>query len=297
MTTYGSDDQHTPRPVDALSDEPVHETVGAYALGLLDADEATAFEEHLAECERCGEQLEELVGMGPLLSGLADLHEPPGDPVAATGQRARPPVPQDLGPPMAQDRRRPTVQDRAADLIARPNPRLADQVLDDLATHRARRRRRGRYLVAAAAALIIAGPVATVAVSGSADQAPRPVTDSVAFDHMNHKVHATDAVTKVSATIGMKSQPSGTNAVLELSNVRGPLKCTLVAVGVNGAEETMATWSVTRWGYGIGGSKWPDARAPLYVHGSAAMDSRHIDHFEVRTADGRRLVSVDAQGA
>ena len=46
-----------------------HETVGAYALGILDDAEATAFEAHLAGCEWCAQQLDELAGMEPMNVG------------------------------------------------------------------------------------------------------------------------------------------------------------------------------------------------------------------------------------
>lgn len=49
-----------------------HETVGAYALGILDDAEATAFEAHLATCEWCAQQLDELAGDG------ADARRPRG---------------------------------------------------------------------------------------------------------------------------------------------------------------------------------------------------------------------------
>lgn len=104
-----------------------HETVGAYALGILDDAEATAFEAHLATCEWCAQQLDELAGMEPMLAALADL---PGTGSPAIGES----------------------------LSARPSPRLAERLVDEVAERRATKRRKGFYLVAAAAALIIGGP-------------------------------------------------------------------------------------------------------------------------------------------
>lgn len=66
----------------------IHETVGAYALGILDDAEATAFEEHLATCEWCAQQLDELAGMEPMLAALADLPASQGSP--AIGESSRP---------------------------------------------------------------------------------------------------------------------------------------------------------------------------------------------------------------
>jgi hypothetical protein len=159
------------------------------------------------------------------------------------------------------------------------------------------------YLVAAAAALIIGGPVVVVATSdggGTSSQAmqmdPHPTSpaEDAFFDHMTEKVHATDPTTKVTATVGMEKKAWGTHAVLELKNVKGPLKCSLIAVSKSGEEEVVTSWSVPAWGYGIPDSPNPAGKNPLYVHGGAAMQRADIDHFEVRTFDGKRLVDVAA---
>ncbi|MFE1956034.1 zf-HC2 domain-containing protein [Streptomyces sp. NPDC059524] len=250
----------------------VHETVGAYALGVLDGAEATAFEAHLATCERCAQQLEEFAGMEPMLAALADLPAGGGTP--------------DIGEALA----------------ARPGPRLAESLVEEVARRRAGRRRRGLYLVAAAAALVIGGPLTVMAVTGDdsgrppavAEPHPTSPAEDAFFHHMDEKIEATDAGTDVTATIGMEKKAWGTHTVLELKNVKGPLKCSLIAVGKNGERETVTTWAVPKWGYGIPGSAHDSAKYPLYVHGGAAFDRDQIDHFEVETLDGKRLVEVDA---
>ncbi|MFH9067847.1 anti-sigma factor family protein [Streptomyces alboflavus] len=268
----------------------VHETVGAYALGILDDAEATAFEAHLAGCDFCAHQLEEFSGMAPMLAALADF------PGADVGGAAAAPAPAAHGPLRG-------VPQIGEQLAARPSPRLADRLVDEVAVKRAQRRRRGMYLVAAAAALIIGGPLAVFAVSdddgggtkevAGADPHPTSPAEDAFFHHMDDKIAATDPRTKVTATVGTEKKAWGTHTVLELKNVKGPLKCSLIAVGKDGKKETVTTWSVPKWGYGIKDStnKW--ARSPLYVHGGAAFDRDDIDHFEVRTFDGERLVEVD----
>ncbi|WP_202516215.1 MULTISPECIES: zf-HC2 domain-containing protein [unclassified Streptomyces] len=243
-----------------------HETVGAYALGILDDAEATAFEAHLAGCEWCAQQLDELAGMEPMLAALADL---PG-----SGST-------------------PAIGDS---LSAKPSPRLVEKLVDEVAEKRAQKRRRGFYMIAAAAALIIAGPLAAVAVGGGSDGGGQ-VTASPAqstFRTMSDKKSATDASTHVSATVAMAAKDWGTQAVLELKNVKGPLKCSLVLVAKNGQRVTMSSWSVPDWGYGIPDAKTEDARKPLYIGGAAAFQPNEIDHFEVVTFEGKKLVQVDA---
>lgn len=248
----------------------IHETVGAYALGILDDAEASAFEEHLASCEWCAQQLDELAGMEPMLAALADLPASQGSPAIAES------------------------------LSARPSPRLAERLVDEVTARRAHKRRRGMYLVAAAAALIIGGPLTVMAVNGgdSGTSTPQAQTSTspakAAFDVITDKKQATDPTTKVNAVVALDAKPWGTHTVLQLKNVKGPLKCSLIAVGKNGERETVSSWSVPNWGYGIPDAKSEQAKQPLYVNGGAAFTPNQIDHFEVMTFDGKRLVEVDA---
>jgi hypothetical protein len=245
-----------------------HETVGAYALGILDNAEATAFEAHLATCEWCAQQLDELAGMEPMLAALADLPGSQGSP--AIGES----------------------------LAAKPSPRLADRLVDEVSERRAVKRRRGMYLVAAAAALIIGGPLTVLAVSGGSDggkAVAHPTSPAkAAFEDMHDRVQATDPTTKVNAVVAVEKKDWGTHAVLQLKNVTGPLKCSLIAVGKNGERETVTSWAVPKWGYGVANAKTEEAKNPLYVHGGAAFTPNEIDHFEVMTFEGKRLVEVDA---
>ncbi|MFI1566263.1 anti-sigma factor family protein [Streptomyces sp. NPDC020490] len=242
-----------------------HETVGAYALGILDDAEATAFEAHLAGCEWCAQQLDELAGMEPMLAALADL---PGSGSPAIGES----------------------------LSAKPSPRLAEKLVDEVVVRRKTRTRRNFFALAASVALIAGGPLAVLAATGDSNdtgtQAAGPA--QAAFQSMGDRVSATDPSTHVSATVAMEKKDWGTHAVLQLKNVKGPLKCSLIAVGKNGERETVTSWSVPNWGYGIQDAQTEQARNPLYVHGGAAFTPNQIDHFEVMTFDGKKLVAVDA---
>ncbi|GGT14749.1 RNA polymerase subunit sigma [Streptomyces chromofuscus] len=272
MNTYGGYGAGGPGmsgPMQGSTGPNEHETVGAYALGILDDAEATAFEAHLATCEWCAQQLDELAGMEPMLAALADL---PGTGTPSIGES----------------------------LSARPSPRLAEKLVDEVAERRAQKRRRGMYMVAAAAALIVGGPLVSVAATGGDDsgggnrplQASSPAQE--AFRKMPDRVTATDPRTAVSATVAMQEKAWGTDAVLELKNVKGPEKCSLIAVGKNGERETLSNWSVPNWGYGLSGATSEQAKNPLYIQGGAAFSPNEIDHFEVMTFDGDLLVEIDA---
>ncbi|MCK8676689.1 anti-sigma factor family protein [Streptomyces lichenis] len=314
--------------------ESVHDAVGAYALGILDDAEATAFEAHLAGCPVCAAHLEEFSGLAPMLALLAEPPGPADRPLAPPGAGgplwSDPPdtaygdsVPRRTQPPLAfpgPSHHGPSALSgpgHARHGAPVPGPRsgapgegdgpMLGRLVDEVARKRAQRRRRTRLLVAAAAALIIGGPVAAIAATGggtaaqdartnqaAADPHPTSPAEDAFFHHMEEKLTGTDPGSKVAATVGLEKKGWGTHAVLELKNVKGPLKCRLVAVSKSGEEETVASWSVPTWGYGFPDSPHEAARSPLYVHGGAAMSRADIDRFEVRTFDGQRLVEVDA---
>lgn len=252
------------------SGDNIHETVGAYALGILDDAEATQFEMHLATCEWCGQQLDELAGMEPMLAALADLPAAQGTP--AIGES----------------------------LSVKPTTGLADRLVGEVVQHRAKKSRRNFFMLAAGVALIVGGPTAVFATTGGGDDGAKDAetlsTAQQSFTHMgaNEKVSSTDASTQVTATVGMETKAWGTHAVLELKNVKGPEKCSLIAVGKNGERETVTSWSVPKWGYGIKNATTEQAKNPLYVHGGAAFTPDEIDHFEILTFSGKKLVSVKA---
>ncbi|MFD8864665.1 zf-HC2 domain-containing protein [Streptomyces sp. NPDC059590] len=248
------------------AEDQQHTAVGAYALGVLDAADAARFEEHLLGCDRCGAELDQLMGIPPLLAEFA------------TSSDGR------------------TVLDPAT-ITARPGPELLGKLMDDVSTSRRGGRRRRLFLVAAAAALIIAGPFAGAALTSDDDGGGKPqvvaaAPAKAAFDQ-GRKSAAVDPTTKVDATVSLQAKGWGTSVALKLGNVKGPKACDLVAVGKDGHEETITTWAVPSTGYGIkdgDASRW--SKEPLYALGGAAMNPDQIDRFEVRTLDGDRLAVV-----
>ena len=158
-------------------------------------------------------------------------------------------------------------------------------------------------MVAAAGALIISGPFVAVAASGGSDEGGggsgtnRTLSANSAkdaFDKSTEKIMATDPATQVTATVAMEEKLWGTGTTLELKNVKGEQKCSLIAVGKNGERETITSWSVPGEGYGIPEAKSDKAKQPLYVQGGAAFQPNEIDHFQVMTFDGELLVEIDA---
>ncbi|WP_030614472.1 zf-HC2 domain-containing protein [Streptomyces sclerotialus] len=240
-----------------------HTDVGAYALGVLDADHAARFEEHLAGCDRCATELDGLLGLPPLLAELA------GDGTGA--------------PPSE------------ATLVPKPSRRVLGGLLAEAAAARRRGRRRRLALVAAAVALVVGGPLATLAVTGDTAPPPRQAASPAELMYAGgrEKHTAVDPVTGVAAGVAMADRPWGTSVALRLGNVKGPLTCSLIAIGKDGEKQTVTTWAVPYGGYGVkgGATKW--SRQPLYTNGGAAMSRAEIDRFEIRTLDGERLAAVD----
>ena len=222
-----------------------HVDVGAYLLGALDEPEMAAFEAHLAECELCGNELDELSGVLPILDELR------------------------------QDGELAFVEPPSGDAMLQ---RLLQQVSGE---RRARKRRR-LVAVAAAAVLVIGGPTAALLVTGDGGSHPVAAPTFAVEQHS-----ASNPATGASATVGISDKGWGSSVDLRLSGIRGPLTCSLIAVGQDGSRQTVATWSVPDAGYGTDSQP-----IPLTVHGAAGLHKDAISHFDVRTTEGTLLVSV-----
>lgn len=162
---------------------------------------------------------------------------------------------------------------------ARPSRRLLDRLTDEVVAVRRRSRRRRLQLVAAAAALIVALPAAALAIqdAGSGSPAPRQIV-------------AKDATTGVTAAAATQDRAWGTAVALRLSGLKGPGACRLVAIGKDGIEHPVLTWTVPTGGYGIPGAEGHED--PLDIEGGTDLPSGDIGHWEVRTLDGQPLVSL-----
>jgi len=160
---------------------------------------------------------------------------------------------------------------------------MLDRLLAQVAGERQRRRRRRLAAVAAAAVLVVGGPaIAVVATEGASD------SPSAASAFATDRVSASNPATGASAVVGVADKGWGTAVDLRLSGVRGPLTCSLIAVGAHG-EQTVATWSVPAAGYGTGAQP-----APLTVHGATGLHRGEIRSWEIRTDQGQVLVKLPA---
>ncbi|MEV0489859.1 zf-HC2 domain-containing protein [Streptomyces atratus] len=155
------------------------------------------------------------------------------------------------------------------DPVVRAGPELVRRVVDAVVAGR-RRSRRGRLALAAAVVLAVGGPLAVIGASGGSGATVQA-----------QRWAATDRSTGMAAVATAGAKEWGTDVGLQVARVPEAGVCALVAVGRDGSEETVTTWSVTG----------PDEETPV-VHGGAALRPAAIDRFEVRAADGRRLLEL-----
>ncbi|MGW0880189.1 zf-HC2 domain-containing protein [Streptomyces sp. NPDC002671] len=158
--------------------------------------------------------------------------------------------------------------------MAQPGPRLLDRLLGELAHRRRVRRRRTLYGLAASVVLAVAGP-GLVVFAGH---------DSGGTQGTAHVTAATDPSTGVWARVTSADEDSGSLLRLEIRDGSGVHACRLVAVGRDGSEQVVTSWTNT--GDGI---------RPLTTLGSAALHPDQIARYEVRTAEGKRLVTLRAR--
>ena len=240
-----------------MTTEVQHTDVAAYALGLLEEDDRRAFEAHLTQCTLCTEELGDFAGMAAVFADVPPLTD---EEDAAGG--------------------------RIDDLLRRRGPA-------------ARRRRRGTALLGAAAGVVLLAGGAIAGALTAHDPAD-PVAKAMPGHSMSvdevftsgEKVSAADAKTGVQGTVAMLTAAWGTDVGLELSHVRGPLVCTLVAVSRTGERRTVTDWAVPPKGYGF-----PGTPASVQIHGGTALVRADIARFDVQVeGGGRTLLSIPVLG-
>ncbi|KAB1901934.1 zf-HC2 domain-containing protein [Micromonospora tulbaghiae] len=246
-----------------------HMDVAAYALGVLDAQDAERFEEHLATCWACAAELETMVPVVGLLSGID------GEAMAALEQ-------------------------------THTDPALLDRTL--MAVRRDRRRTRVRQLLATAAAVVVFGGVSAAAAGMLGDDpappqaVPTQAAPSVApsgepgdpndpavggpQDIEGEKHNATDPATGVQTTMWLARKEYGTQIAVQLSRLPGPRTCRLVVVRKNATSEVISTWSVPVGGYGTNQNQ-----LPLELSASTSAPVRDIDKLQVQSVDANGVAS------
>ncbi|MFF4346000.1 zf-HC2 domain-containing protein [Streptomyces sp. NPDC001530] len=158
---------------------------------------------------------------------------------------------------------------RSVHAFAAPGPRLLDRLLGEVATRNRAGRRRWLYAVAASVVFAAGGPaIAIVTADGSAST----------------QVAATDASTGVWAQVTTQDRVWGSEVDVQVKDAGGPHACQLVAVGKDGSEQTVTSWMEP-----------PHDGEATSMQGGAALQPDEISRFEVRTMDGKHLVTLKAR--
>jgi anti-sigma factor RsiW len=189
-------------------------SLGAYALGALDARERGAVDAHVATCPECLRELESLIAVASHLARV------PGDELR-DGPLAQPPVGGGLDGPPAP----PFAPDIAGD----EPPPSARRGRGDAQRSAVRRRGLiGAVLAAAIAALIALAPV-------GGDEPQLGIT----------RAAAADPHTGVRAAVEVVPRPWGTRLTVGLRGATPGERCRLVARARDGRTEVAANWTAT----------------------------------------------------
>ena len=154
--------------------------------------------------------------------------------------------------------------------FAGPGPQLLDKLLAEVAVRRRAVRRRMMFALAASVVIALVGPAVAMMAGGDGDDAVQ--------------VTATDEKSGVWAQVTIENETWGSDIELEVKDGAGPRHCRLVAVGHDGSEQTVTSWTVPLH----------DAR-PNTMHGAAAWHPEEIARYELRTAEGEHLVTLPSR--
>ncbi|GII80318.1 hypothetical protein Sru01_53000 [Sphaerisporangium rufum] len=160
--------------------------------------------------------------------------------------------------------------------------------IDEVAVARYRRRRAVLLSAAAAVVIGVTGTVTAQLWPRTAQSAPIAQPQPPAPGDMDVFRKGAGPATGVSGSVGLVNKSWGTEVSFQLSGVRGPERCSLIAVSKNGATDVVSGWQVAAGkGYGVPG--FPE---PLTLTGGTALVLKDIKRFEVRRDDGVHLLDI-----
>jgi len=168
-----------------------------------------------------------------------------------------------------------------------PADEPAEATVTDLVRRRVtQQRRRSRWQVAVGAAAGIALIGGGIAV-GHAAAPPHngPAAPPLTVPGQLHS--ATDPGTGVAGTVGLAAKAWGTQVTLNLSKVRGPLECELVAVSRTGERRVVMGWLVPAPGDGV-----PGHPAHLVIAGGTSIPRNDLARVDVDVVNGRTLLTI-----
>ena len=147
-----------------------------------------------------------------------------------------------------------------------------------------RHRRRWQVALGAAAGIVLIGGGTGLGIA-AAPQHPGPPAPALALTGQLHS--AADPGTGVAGTVGLVAKAWGTQVTLDLSKVRGPAECELIAVSRTGQRRVVMGWLVVAPGDGV-----PGHPAHLVIRGGTSIPRNDLARVDVDVVNGRTLVSI-----
>ena len=157
----------------------------------------------------------------------------------------------------------------------------------DLIRRRARQqrhRRRWQVALGAAAGIVLIGGGIGLGIAAAPEHAGPPAP-ALALTGQLHS--ATGPGTGVAGTVGLVAKTWGTQVTLDLSKVRGPAECELIAVSRTGERRVVMGWLVAAPGDGV-----PGHPAHLVIRGATSIPRNDLARVDVDVVNGRTLVSI-----
>ncbi|MFF4825400.1 zf-HC2 domain-containing protein [Streptomyces sp. NPDC001312] len=262
--------------------------LGGYVLGTLSPAESEEVRAHLAVCDECRHEHAELAGLPALLATVteAEAGAAAADAEAEAAGRGMPAVSGDLADRLVRRAAEtaPDAPPARSDVPAAPQAAeagLLDRMLHQAAARR-RRTWRLQWAGAAASLTLIAASIGGtwLAASGSVVSEAKPPGPTAQAP--SRTFSGRDPVTGVTASV--KVSPSAWGSVLQVSAGGAPagVICRLQAIGPGGARADAASWRA--------GPYPPGTTIP----GAVPLSPGAIQHFEIVTGDGQKLVTMRA---
>jgi hypothetical protein len=157
----------------------------------------------------------------------------------------------------------------------------------DLVRRRARQqrhRRRWQVALGAAAGIVLIGGGIGLGIAAAPQHAGAPAPPLTLTGQLHS---ATDPRTGAAGAVGLVAKAWGTQVTLDLSKVRGPAECELIAVSRTGERRVVMGWLVPVPGDGV-----PGHPAHLVIRGGTSIPRNDLARVDVDVVNGRTLVSI-----
>jgi hypothetical protein len=263
-----------------------HHDVGAYALGVLDPDDALRFEDHLVDCDTCAV---ELAAMLPLAAALDSVRGHETDSRPSVGETEQPVASQRAVAIGSQVTPGPVPLRAAA--VTGPPGRRESRRFSRRSSHRmvsAVREHSGVLMAMAIVVLVAAFAAAMVGGHGTGGRDQRAVQSPAATSTPpGQRFAATDSVSGVHLEVSLDAKAWGTQVYVTVADATGPRTCQLIAVDRTGVSRQIAGWRVPAEGYGT--TAQPRPLTLMAATDLARSDMRRIE-LRAAAADGTTSV-------